>query len=359
MTIAKHEFQYIQPGKVAVLCDGQFGSTGKGLLAAYLSCQDHNEVDIATTNAAANAGHWTKFKDPNREDFCCFHLPTFGVIQPDCKIFLNAGSIINVDMLFQEIEECKININRLIIHPNASIISIDDINYEADEHSDATMIASTRKGVGRALSRKVNRSALLAKDDPRLKAYISTPNLNTCLQKGGRISMEIPQGYSLSLNGPFYPYCTSRNCTVGAGMNDAGIHASFLGQVAMAMRTLPIRVGNIPGGGHSGDVYPDQEELTWEQIGQIPELTTVTKRERRIFSWSDIQCLMAIVDNRPSVTFLNFCNYIDETQVDLIHDAIQLASMQNLGVRQRFLLGHGPNVEDVEPLPWTNMELDS
>ena len=62
MTVNRHNFEYIKNGKASVLVDGQFGSTGKGLLAAYLALQPQNEVDIATTNASANAGHWTKFQ---------------------------------------------------------------------------------------------------------------------------------------------------------------------------------------------------------------------------------------------------------------------------------------------------------
>lgn len=42
-------------GRVNILLDGQFGSTGKGLFAEYIS--KHNRIDIAITNAGPNAGH--------------------------------------------------------------------------------------------------------------------------------------------------------------------------------------------------------------------------------------------------------------------------------------------------------------
>jgi adenylosuccinate synthase len=140
--------KYIQNGKCAVLVDGQFGSTGKGLLAAYLAGLPENRVNIATTNASANAGHWTKYKDPAKRDFCCYHLPTFGVVQPNSEIYLNAGSVINPQLLFKEMIECGVDRTRVTIHPNAAIITQGDIDEETHPQSNATRISSTRKGVG-------------------------------------------------------------------------------------------------------------------------------------------------------------------------------------------------------------------
>ena len=352
--------KYIAKGKCSVLVDGQFGSTGKGLLAAYLASQPQNQVDFATTNAAANAGHWTKFKD-DRQDFCCFHLPTFGVIQDDCEIYLNAGSIINPDLLFKEMKTCGVDERRVTIHPNASIIHQEDIDAEMEDESQATKISSTRKGVGQALSNKVRRTARLAVNNDDIGHMVNNLNLNLMMsERGARGSMEVPQGYSLSLNGPFYPYCTSRNCTVGAGMNDANIHPSFLGQVAMANRTYPIRVGSIPGLGYSGDVYPDQVEISFNDLDVDEELTTVTQRVRRIFTWSNHQMVDAMLDNRPSVYFLNFCNYVqDEVSLAKLTLLIQKMSISMLGMPQHMLHGWGPNVEDVEVVPWGEISYDA
>jgi len=338
-------FKYIKSGAASVLIDGQFGSTGKGLLAAYLAEQPQNHIDIATTNASANAGHWTKYAD-DREDFCCFHLPTFGIVQEDCQIYINAGAIINVDMLLKEMDEHNIGPERLTIHPNAAIITDQDIEDESNIDSSTTRISSTRKGVGSALARKVWRSAELAGQNDRLKEFIDVIDLNWAMNGGARVSVEVPQGYGLSVNGPFYPYCTSRNCTVSQGLADAGIHPSFLGEVAMSVRTFPIRVGSIPNLGYSGDVYPDQHETSFEDLGVEEELTTVTKRVRRIFTWSDLQFKEALSEIRPTLTFLNFCNY-DPNYEDTIR-RIRVLNEQMLPHRQHLLLGFGPNVEDVK-----------
>ena len=58
--------------------------------------------------------------------------------------------------------------------------------------------------------------------------------------------------------------------------------------------------------GYSGDGYPDQQELTWEEVGQTPEKTTVTKLTRRIFTLSKIQTAEAIRTCAPDEIFLNF-----------------------------------------------------
>jgi adenylosuccinate synthase len=129
---------------------------------------------------------------------------------------------------------------------------------EAEMQADSaqTRIASTRKGIGEAISRKVLRSAKLAGQYswpqkftdkwPNWQSVFKVIDLNISLQEGkSRILCEIPQGLSLSLNSAFYPHVTSRDCTVMQAMSDAGVHPSFIGSTMLVMRTFPIRVGNI------------------------------------------------------------------------------------------------------------------
>jgi adenylosuccinate synthase len=72
--------------------------------------------------------------------------------------------------------------------------------------------------------------------------------------------------------------------------------------------------------GYSGDCYDDQQEMTWEEVGKLcgapqdtfkGELTTVTKRLRRVFSFSEKQILDAVAINGATDIALNFANYID------------------------------------------------
>jgi hypothetical protein len=91
-------------------------------------------------------------------------------------------------------------------------------------------------------------------------------------------------------------------------------------------RVHPIRVGNTPDG-YSGDWYPDQEEITWEEIGIEAELTTVTKRPRRIASWSWHQIVDALNDCDPDEIFLNFCNYDQEEAISIASKIPEIAYM--------------------------------
>ena len=348
------DYEYIQRGKASVLVDGQFGSTGKGLLAAYLAEQPQNKVDIAVTNASANAGHWTKYED-KKKDFCCFHMPTFGVVQTDCEIYLDAGAIIDPPKLFEELDVLGIDFNRVTIHPNAAIIGPLDKVQEQGADSGATGIASTQKGVGSALAGKISRvPGHVAKDCPELARFIGTINLNKRLRGGDRVSIEVPQGYSLSIHSQFYPHTTSRQCTVAQALADAQLSPRFLGKVAMSMRTYPIRVGHIYDEhgdiiGHSGPVYHDQIETNFADLGVPEEMTTVTGRVRRVFTWSWDQFSESVYENQPDLLFLNFVNYMKNDDLANIvnHIGPWYRRAMGKGNEPVMLYGHGPKVEDV------------
>lgn len=336
----------IEENKAAVLIDGQWGSTGKGLLAAFLAMHKSNEVKVATTNASANAGHTTVLADDSK--FVTYHLPTFAVMQPNCYAYLNAGSIIDPDLLMKEIETIGFNEKKLLIHPHAAVITDEDKEFEKNPDSANTKISSTQKGVGTALANKIKRSARLAKDHPLLHKYIRAVDLNkhTCI-------IEVPQGFDLSLNSGFlYPYTTSREITIASALSDAGIHPKRLGKIVMSCRTFPIRVGNIKDEngvemGTSGPFYDDQEELTWDALGLPEEVTTVTKRVRRVFTFSPTQYKKALKALRPDIVFINFMNYLrTEDQWDRFSYIVSEAEIQT-GVMTKKLWGIGPRVDQV------------
>lgn len=338
--------QFVMKDKASVLIDGQNGSTGKGLLAAYLAMRPENEVQIATTNASANAGHTTVLAD--RTKFVTYHLPTFAVMQPNCYAYLNAGSVIDPELLEKEIVDVGFDINKLFIHPHAAVIEEQDRIAERDASSAATSIASTQKGVGAALARKIRREAKLAKDHPYLSQFVRKIDLNnhTCV-------VEVPQGFSLSLNfGNTYPYTTSRDITVTDAMGSAGLHPTKLGKVVMVIRTFGIRVGNIIDAegvelGNSGPYYADQVELSWDELGVPEERTTVTKRIRRVFSFSQLQYKEALRMLRPDIVMINFLNYLPtaEQQSDFM---IRLTESElEVGIVPKKLFGCGPRVDQV------------
>lgn len=353
----------IRPGHATVLLGGQWGSEAKGSAAAWLAyrlAEQGRCFDIVTTNAGAQAGHTSIHQGVKR---VVFHLPTASLIAKDHfreygMVYLNAGSIIDVEGLLREIEENKVltGKDRFAIHPMAAVITDECKAAENEAGSAQTKIASTRKGVGQALARKVLRSGMVAKDHPFLSQFVRRIDLNDKLCSGSSVLLEVPQGVSLSLNhSPFYPYTTSRDCTPMSALSDAGVHPVFMGKTVLVLRTFPIRVGNIVENGEtvgtSGDSYGDQEEVTWEQLGVTPEITTVTKRVRRVFTFSLEQAKQTFRLCRPDVVVLTFCNYCDKKTLGEIKGKIFRAAEYACIPRPELLLEWGPTTEDFAPWP--------
>jgi len=329
----------LKRGKLNVIIDGQFGSTGKGLLSAYVATGNH--VDIAITNSSPNAGH--TFYDLSGNKCIVKHLPVTGILHDRCMIYLCAGSIINPKILLDEIEKYNIDLNRVFIHPRAAIVTDSDIKKESDVNSSVTKIASTQSGVGAALERKINRSAKLAGDIPELKRFICHSILHYYLDNECTALMEVPQGFDLSISSGFsYPHCTSREITVSSALSDAQVHPKYLGNVMVCLRTYPIRVGNITHNfidvGHSGPFYPDSKEIDWDIIGVKKERTTVTDRVRRVATFSMLQYYKMLDSLIPDYILLNFANYMERDELSrLLNDLPEVTH-----------LGFGPTVKDIK-----------
>lgn len=328
---------FLQRGKLGIIIDGQFGSTGKGLMASYLGYIE--PVDIAISNASPNAGHTYYF---NGQKHVTRHLPISGILNEDSKIYLCAGAIIDPEILEEELDMFNIDRDRLYIHPRAAIIETQD--KELEKTGATLSIASTQKGVGSALMRKIGRSATLAQNSVLAK-YARNLNLSGLLDSGYNALMETPQGLGLSINsGLSYPHCTSREITVAAAMADAQLHPHYLGNVVACIRTFPIRVGNIVQDGkivgYSGPFYNDSKEVTWEEVGVPKEYTTNTKRIRRVASFSFKQYEEMLNILRPTHVFLNFANYLEPTDLN-----VMLSRMPEVTH-----LGFGPEIDDVVEL---------
>jgi adenylosuccinate synthase len=356
----------IEHGKVTAIVGGQFGSEAKGLAAAILLSEwggwgeGINPVKlVCTTNAGAQAGHTTILKDDRK--FVCYHLPTIGVLSPRSRIYLNAGSIIDIDLLLTEIKDVSAVTgedplflrSRITIHPNAAVIT--------QEHKDAeknaggtTHLASTMKGVGAALANKILRrrgATIGTVENLRgdVASMMGNDNLVRLLEHRFAVTMEIPQGTGLGINNPgIYPTTTSRDCWVGQGLADAGIPPFYLGPVVMVCRTFPIRVGHVydeTGGkvGDSGPFYTDSNELKWEDFpGVEPERTTVTKRIRRIATWSDDQYRDALRLNRPTTVVLTFVNYLrDASELHKMVTSMRVTESK-LGLLVNHIYSWGP-----------------
>lgn len=349
----------LRQGRLNITIDGQFGSTGKGVLNSYVASQGGLRPDICVSNAAPNAGH--TFVDAAGARRTCFHLPVSGVLLPRSMMYLCAGSIIDPALLAREMADFGVAPARLVVDPRACILLPEHAAREGDAASGATRVASTRKGVGAALADKVARLP-----GPRTAGQyfaqgaaggleglrVERLDLAREMDAGKTVLMEVPQGYGLSINhGLSYPQCTSRDITIAAALNDAGLHPHYLGSVTVALRSYPIRVGHIVEDGveigNSGPFWPDSTECSWEELGQPPELTTVTKRVRRVATFSFLQYEDILRHLRPDAVFVNFLNYLQSEQALAALAQGMTAAEEKAGLRPRRLGGLGPAAADV------------
>ena len=322
---------FCQRGRASTVVGGQFGSEAKGSAVAWLTSeliQSGRMFDIVTANNGSQSGHTSIHGGKKR---VLFHLPTAPIIARDSGIetliYLNAGSVIDAEVLEQELQDNEINVDNFFIHPDAAVITAECKAEERDANSSTTKIASTRKGVGAALARKVMRRGITAADHHYLRNFVRRIDLNGQMLNGRSVLVEIPQGVSLSLNhSGFYPTTTSRDCTPTAALSDAGIHPNLYHDTLIVMRSRPIRVGHIVEDGkvrgESGGCYPDQHELSWGEVGAEAEITTVTQRVRRVFTFSKKQLMDVFSLCRPGYFMLTFCNYVDKQEVDEITEAV-------------------------------------
>lgn len=345
--------------KLDIVVDLQYGSTGKGLLVGYLA--NTGPYDTVVTAWAPNAGH--TYIDQSGRKFVHTHLANGVAGQCVRQILLGPGSLINPTQLLQEIAQCADIIEakgiRIMIHPHAAIVTERHIEEEAGP---MTKIGSTKKGVGAAMIQRIRRNPddmNVASVCAALNPYVVTADqYRKALHEAEYVLVEGAQGYGLSMYHGFYPYTTSRDVSTAQILADSGVqladvfdkwNSSKL-RVYGTCRTYPIRVANRYDEqgtqvGYSGPCYDDQEEITFESIGQKTELTTVTKLPRRIFTFSGKQIYEAIQHNAAYHVFLNFVNYA-RTEVELI-DIVQKIEREDARVRW---IGTGPTHDDVHEI---------
>jgi adenylosuccinate synthase len=341
---------------VHVVVDGQFGSTGKGALCAWLAAEAIKQgvkFDAVVSNAGPNSGH-TFYH--NGEKHVLKQLPTFAVASHlmgvTVPVVLSSGAIINLDTLETELK--KYPDIPVAISATAALISREDVD---SEHSGTVAaVAGTRSGTGAALARKVlrDREAVIKHSD-RVRDLVKNNDV-TVSDMGGyptpqspfgsRTFVEVSQGFSLGINQRFYPKVTSRECTVSQALADAGLPPRSVSKTYMTLRTFPIRVGNVDGH-DSGGWYYDQEEISWSDIGVAPELTTVTQRERRIATFSDFQLRLALLANDPDWVFVNFLNYLENDSTRSQFLTRIRGTIKNDRKEIGIIEGYGPSSDDI------------
>ncbi|HLO98684.1 MAG TPA: adenylosuccinate synthetase [Fimbriimonas sp.] len=325
--------------------DGIWGSAGKGGVSGWLA--KRHIYDTAICAYGTQAGH--SYNDAERGIQMMTQQLPIAVASPFVKnVLLGPGSLIHAETLRNEIGKYLQEGQRLLIHENAAVVT--DEHAEREKAIGMTKMGSTAKGVGQAMIDRLLRNpdtkpiARLGFAGTDLEKYVVDRfEYDRVLNQSRRLIVEGAQGFGLSIYHGDWPYCTSRDVTPWQIAADCGLPFTWAPLICtwVVMRTYPIRVNNRDG--TSGPAYEGQKELSWEQLGKHPELTTVTKLPRRVFEFSLQQYQHAMLhcagmENKVVLTFADYCEE-DELR-DILHRTL------TTGARVDYLC-FGPDDADI------------
>ena len=345
---------------VTVVVGGQYGSEGKGKVCAHLALA--GEADYMVRCGGPNSGHTV---DKGGAVYELLQVPA-GFVNSGTRLLIAAGALISPRILLHEIELCGLDPSRLGIDGNVAII--EEADTLAESSSDLrSRLGSTNQGVGVAVARRVARdpSVRLAKTVPELASYVTsvTDELALAQREDRKIIIEGTQGYGLSLyHTEEWPYCTSRDTTAHSFLGEVGLGVREY-DVVMCLRTFPIRVG-----GNSG---PLPNEIVWEELQRISgypqpigELTTTTKRLRRVARFDHDLVKRAIAANCPTSIALHGADYFDYANKGVGNfDALTVTAQEWIrGLEARYevpvwFVGTGPTVSELIDRRQSNSEL--
>lgn len=305
---------HVRSGNVTAVVGAQYGSEGKGAVVADLA--KRGEFGAYVRTGGPNAGH--TFYHGGRK-WVSRSLPV-GWIDPAALLVIGPGAVINSKLLLneiQEVEDAGYRVrDRLIVDYRAGVLTHAQEAAEGGVHGNAHgSIGSTGEGVGIHRMARINRGSLMptiepewgyqsAADDLLLADFLgdAVERLTSLRKDDMPVCLEGTQGQGLSLTTGVWPFVTSADTSSAQLAADAGVPASSVDRTLLVARTFPIRVA-----GNSGPLYG---ETSFEEIGVPPEVTTVTKKTRRVGTWDAGLVRHAVLLNSPCKVVLTFADYM-------------------------------------------------
>ena len=306
-----------------VLIGAQWGDEGKGKATDLIGTR----VDyVARFNGGNNAGH-TVVVDGQTY---ALHLLPSGIINPNIIPVIGNGVVIDMEVLFQEIDALEsrgIDCSKLLVSDSAHIIAPYDrvIDKVTERFLGKHKIGTTGRGIGPTYADKINRVGIrvhdlfhpdhlrdkveaslhqknqmlvklynrraidvdqtteeLLKLGERLRPYVAnTQNvLNQALNQDNTVLFEGGQATMLDIDHGTYPFVTSSNPTAGGACTGTGVGPTKIDRVIGVSKAYITRVGEGP--------FPtelDGEEGEWLRA-QGHEYGVTTGRPRRC-GWFD------------------------------------------------------------------------
>lgn len=295
---------------VSVVVGGQYGSEGKGKVAHYFSKQLKAIAGVKVSGT--NSGHTVYDSKGNQHILRC--VPS-ACVEEGVHCVIAPGALVELDILLRECVELGITAPYLHIHPNTGIITPEIKSLEKAAALNARL-GSTQSGTGIATVNRIkcDGSFVRACDIPELRMFLTDTAqlMRSWLNSGKHIVIEGGQGFGLSLYHTHeFPYCTSRDTTAASFLGDAGLSPFDVENVIQVLRSYEIRVA-----GNSGPMF---RETDWETVTKnahsetpIIEMTSVTKKIRRVGYFDCNLVRNSVRVNKPNITVINFMDYIYE-----------------------------------------------
>ena len=283
--------------KAIVVYGGQYGSEGKASAAEYWAMEARTRGDqIAVIGEnSPNSGHTCSLGSTRNIPASSFFADA---------ILLGPDSVVDEKLLVSDWE--KTGCKPLFVHENAAFL---DDECRSQERSLVERISSTGSGSGKARGRKFidrdSRAIVKGRLSHAGIEVVDTAEWMKLVKQAycrGSVIMECSQGLMLDPNLGRYPFCTSRSTSPRVA-----VERNALGwipwQFAGVYRTYPIRTGG-PSGSTGGN------ELQWMHLGEPEEITTVTKRIRRVFEFSHEEFALSLEIARPDILMFTFLDYL-------------------------------------------------
>ncbi|MBT0772673.1 adenylosuccinate synthase [Kineosporia sp. J2-2] len=306
-----------------VLVGAQWGDEGKGKATDALGAEADYVVKF---NGGNNAGH-TVVVDGEKY---ALHLLPSGILTPDCIPVIGNGVVIDLAVLFQEIEGLTargIDCSKLLISANAHLIP--SYNRTLDKTVERFLgkrkIGTTGRGIGPTYADKMSRVGIRVQDlfdenilrqkiegalegkNPllvkafnrravtvdevfdeliayadRMRPMVTDTGLTlvNALDRGEMVLFEGGQATLLDVDHGNYPFVTSSNATSGGACTGSGVPPTRIDRVIAVAKAYATRVGEGP--------FPTELHDEWgDRLRNVGgEFGTTTGRPRRC-GWYD------------------------------------------------------------------------
>ena len=302
----------------------QWGDEGKGKIVDYLSAQARH---VIRSQGGNNAGHTILIGSTEYK----LHLIPSGILHPGTQCYIGAGTVIDPEVLLEEIATLQTHgihlINRLWISPKAHVLFSyhrqQDALFEKQMGNDA--IGTTGRGIGPCYADKSNRIGIriaewirpdifrhtLKKNleiknpeftniygaspidfEPLLSRYASLAEqvlpfvgnveekIGIAIENEENILLEGAQGTFLDITSGTYPFVTSSSTTAAGICAGACIGPRSISHTLGIAKAYTTRVGNGP----LPTEIKDAESIVDHKKAR--EFGTTTGRKRRI-GWFD------------------------------------------------------------------------